>query len=314
MNTKFFILSMYFIAAISWFSYANTISVEKTGNGKQPMILIHGMACSANVWNELVDTYKDSYELHLITIPGFGNDQTFNSDHILKSIKDQLISYVRENKLEKPILLGHSMGGFISLWAASEHPDLFGPIISVDGVPYFPSLSMPGMTPENAQSMVEQMNKMMESQTEEQALNFRKTMIATMIATPEKRDKVIEMGMNSTPEVIAQAMGEMYTTDITEQVKNIKSPVLVFGSWAAYEQYGASKPYTTNNYLMQLQSIPDMKFLMAETAYHFIFYDEPEWFYAEVDKFLESKGTTGYNLQLHNDTSPLMMLVNLPVR
>lgn len=264
------------------------IQAEKKGSG-YPMILIHGMACSADVWNEFIDRYRDDFELHVVTLPGFGNKEPFEAEQILETIKNDLIHYIESENITKPHLVGHSMGGFLSLWAASERSDLFGKIISVDGVPYFPVLAMPGMTPESAKPFVEQMKTNMQNQTADQAKAAQEVMIAGMISSEAHRPAVVEMGMNSNPEVIGQALGEMYTTDLRDQIHQITNPVLVFGAWYAYKDYGATKEFTRLGYEAQLKTIPNLQFALADTAYHFVFYDEPEWFYQVVDEFLAEK-------------------------
>lgn len=261
------------------------IDIEVIGTG-QAIILIHGMSCSAEVWDDVVARYKNDYELHLVSIKGFGNNEKLVREHYLRSIKDELISYTKSNKLESTIILGHSMGGFLALWAAADEPDLFAKIVSVDGVPYFPVLQMPGITPENAAPIVAQMTSSMKNMSDEQMLQNQKMMVSTMIATEEKRGKIVEMGMNSHPEVVGQAFGEMYSTDLRAEMQKIKIPVLVFGAWAAYQNFGASKTSVTAGYEDQLKDIPQAKLLVADSAYHFVFYDEPDWFYAELDTFL----------------------------
>lgn len=261
------------------------ISSEIKGKG-QPIILIHGMSCSSEVWAEFVDRYNTKYEMHLITIKGFGNKEFAENEHYLKAVKDELIAYTKDKKLKNTILIGHSMGGFLSLWAASEEPDLYSKIISVDGVPYFPVLQMAGITPETAKPMAESMKTAMANMDEATALANQKMIVTSMIATEEKREKVIEMGLNSHPLVVGQAYGEMFTTDIRPLMSKVKTPVLVFGSWAAYQNFGATKASVTLGYENQLKDIKNVKLLVAEKAYHFVFYDEPEWFYSELDKFL----------------------------
>jgi pimeloyl-ACP methyl ester carboxylesterase len=112
--------------------------------------------------------------------------------------------------------------------------------------------------------------------------------VSTMIATEDKREKVVNMGMDSNPIVTGKAYGEMYTTDIRPFISKIEVPVLVFGSWSAYKIYGATKESVTFGYEQQLKDITNAKLLVAEKAYHFVFYDEPEWFFCEVDKFISS--------------------------
>jgi len=263
------------------------ISTEIVGKG-QPMILIHGMSCSSDVWKDVTNHFKNNYEIHLVTLKGFGNKENVESNHFLKEVRNELIDYVKEHNLKNTILMGHSMGGFLSLWAASEAPDLFSKIISVDGIPYFPAVQMPGITPESAKNMAQQMQANMKNVSEEAFAQQQKMIIAGMIATPDKREQVIEMGINSNRTVITQAYGEMYTTDIRTEMSKVKTPVLVLGAWAAYEQYGSTKQAVENNYKAQCKDIKNVKVAVADKAYHFIFYDEPNWFYEQVDSFLTS--------------------------
>jgi pimeloyl-ACP methyl ester carboxylesterase len=266
----------------------NILSTTIVGKG-QPMILIHGMSCSADVWNEVTEHYKNDYEIHLVTLKGFGNKESVESEHFLKEVRDELIDYVKTKELKNTILMGHSMGGFLSLWAASEAPDLFAKIISVDGIPYFPAIQMPGLTPERAETMAQQMQANMKNVSEEAFAQQQQMIIAGMIATPEKREQVVEMGINSNRNVTTQAYGEMYTTDIRPKMEKLKTPVLVLGAWAAYERYGSTKAAVEQTYKAQCKDIENVKVAVADEAYHFIFYDEPKWFFNQVDSFLASK-------------------------
>lgn len=285
-NIKWFVVTflMVMVKIVNVFA-TELISTRVVGKG-EPVILIHGMACGPEVWDEFVERYKNKNELHLVRIKGFGNGEKGEADHYLEEVKNELIAYVKDNNLQKPILIGHSMGGFLGLWAAAEASDLFGKIVSVDGVPYFPVLVMPGITPETAKAVSSQMTSAMANMEPASAKANQEMMVASMIATEEMRPKVVEMGIKSNPSVIGQAYGEMYTTDIRPMMEKITVPVLVFGSWAAYEPYGSTKQSVEKNMGDQLKGISNHKLLVAERAYHFVFYDEPEWFYSELDKFL----------------------------
>lgn len=261
------------------------VSTKVVGKG-QPMILIHGMSCSADVWKEVTERYRHQYEIHLVTLKGFGNQESVSADHYLKAVRDELIAYVKKNKLKNTILMGHSMGGFLSLWAAAEAPDLFAKIISVDGIPYFPVLQMPGITAESAKAVVDQMQSSMSNMDDDMYRQQQNMIVASMIATESKRQPVVEMGMNSNRKVIGQAYGEMFTTDIRPEMAKVKTPVLVLGAWAAYEMYGSSKQTVEASFKAQCKDIANAEIAVADKAYHFIFYDEPEWFYSKVDKFI----------------------------
>lgn len=280
-----FVILAGFIQPIPSYSL-DLISVEIKGKG-QPIILIHGMACSSAVWDELVDKHQSNYQFHLVTIKGFGNDAYVQKDHYLSSVKDEVITYIQQSKLNKPVLMGHSMGGFLGLWIAATQPDLLHKVISVDGVPYFPVLQMPGITPEIAKQITAQFQETMNRQTPAQTEQNQRMMLASMIATESKIEKVYQMGARSNSNIIGQAFAEMYTTDLRPLMTQIKIPVLVFGSWAAYKAYSTEEQVKAN-YQDQLKDIKSVQFALAKDAYHFVFYDEPEWFDQQMLSFLKN--------------------------
>lgn len=265
---------------------AAIVRTQVTGKG-QPMILIHGMSCSAEVWEDVVKHYQNNYQIHLVTLAGFGNTNAVEVPHFLDAVKEEIIAYTRKNKLKNTILMGHSMGGFLSYWAAADAPGLFSRIIAVDGLPYFPALQ--GLTVETAKPMVENMRNNMGSMDAAAYENFQKQIVASMIGTEEKRARVVAMGLASNQTMTGQAFMEMYTTDLREKVAAIKIPVLVLSSWYGYRNFGVTKEMTQKGVEAQVARIPSARVEVADKALHFIFYDEPEWFFAQVDNFLKQK-------------------------
>src|SRR4051812_46980174 len=68
--------------------------VNVEGKGK-PMILIHGLYCTADVWKETIERYKKEYEIHTLTLAGFGGHPANLNDHFLESVKDDLLAYIK---------------------------------------------------------------------------------------------------------------------------------------------------------------------------------------------------------------------------
>src|ERR1700712_1350159 len=140
-------LSFLMFTVISAYCQQKSFRVELYGQG-QPIILIPGYSCSGDVWKETVDNLKAHYQLHVLTLAGFAGVPPIDTP-ILKTIKNDLIKYVKDNHLNKPVLIGHSLGAFMSLWVASEEPSLFSKIICVDGVPFVSSMTNPSITAED---------------------------------------------------------------------------------------------------------------------------------------------------------------------
>ena len=261
--------------------------VDVKGKGK-PMILIHGLYCTAEVWKETVARYEKEYECHVLTLAGFGGNPANLNDHFLESVKEELLTYIKTKKLNKPVLMGHSMGGFISFWAAASAPGVFSKVIAVDGLPFLTVVQMPGATAETARPMATQMkSRMNTNQTEEETEATQKVILGSMITSPERINQVAAIGKKSDNKTQAEVMYEMFTTDLRQTVAAIDCPVLLLGAWIAYKEYGVTHESATAAYTAQVATVKNAKVEISDTAKHFIFYDDPAWFNEKVDAFLK---------------------------
>ena len=107
------------------------------------------------------------------------------------------------------------------------------------------------------------------------------------MADTNRINQVAEIAMKCDPKTIGQVMYEMYTIDLRTTVAAIDCPVLVLGSWIAYKPYGVTRESVTQSFGDQVKTIGNCKVEITDTAKHFIFYDDPQWFYEKVDTFLK---------------------------
>jgi pimeloyl-ACP methyl ester carboxylesterase len=260
-------------------------TVDVKGKGK-PMILIHGLYCSGDVWKETVERYQKEYECHVVTLAGFGGNPPHLTDHFLESVKNDLVLYTKDKKLKNPVLVGHSMGAFLSLWAASSASEIFGKVIAIDGAPFLSALMMPNATVESAKGMATQARDGMSNQTPEQIQQAQKMMLPSMITDPKNIDLVADIAMKADSKTQGQVMYELFTTDLRPVMASVENPVLVMGAWIAYKNYGATHDLVKKNYADQLAAAKNVSVEISDTARHFIFYDDPSWFFEKMDAFL----------------------------
>jgi alpha-beta hydrolase superfamily lysophospholipase len=128
----------------------------------------------------------------------------------------------------------------------------------------------------------------MENQTPEQILASQKTYLPTMISSQEKIDFVAAIAMKADSKTQAQVMYELMTTDLRETIATIDCPVLVLGAWIAYKNYGVTHDSIFKAQTDQMKAAKNVKVEINDTAKHFIFYDEPTWYYEKCDAFLKS--------------------------
>ncbi len=264
-----------------------SFTVDVEGQGK-PVILIPGLGCSAEVWNETAAHLNaEGFQTHALTLAGFGGNSPIHVDHYLQTVRDDLASYIRQNKLDHPIVIGHSLGGFLALSLAASYPDLPGKIVSVDGLPYLPAVINPAITPDGAQNMAATIRKSITTGSEQQYEATQRETIASMVTSPANVDRELKVDLKSDRNTVGEAMYEMMTTDLRNDISKIKVPVLVLGTWIAYKDYGATHDSSLALYSKEFEKLPGTKIVMNDTSKHFIQLDAPDWFYAQIDAFLK---------------------------
>jgi pimeloyl-ACP methyl ester carboxylesterase len=272
------------IAALNLFSAAtpsqasDTISrpsfaVKVVGHGA-PVILMPGLSCSGAVWDGTVEHLKDHYECHVLTLAGFAGQPRIEAP-FLETVRKDLATYIRHEKLNHPIIIGHSLGGFLALWLASNDADLTGPLVIVDAVPFLPAIFDPSATVETMKPRAEQTRTAVYS-----AMSVR-----TMVTKPADIDLVMSWVKTTDPVAAGNAMFDVFTHDLRGELAAIKSPTLVFGTWIAFKDY-STRADVEAGIRKQFTRLKNGKFVMADNARHFIMLDDPQWFYEQVDAFL----------------------------
>lgn len=107
---------------------AHTIHTLQSGNpGRQSIMLLHGMKFQASTWNELGTLKKlaeNDYHAVAIDLPGFGKSPAADI-----SPAEVIKGMIAKGNLGKPVLIGPSMGGRVSLEFAIDNPDLVGGLV-----------------------------------------------------------------------------------------------------------------------------------------------------------------------------------------
>jgi pimeloyl-ACP methyl ester carboxylesterase len=259
--------------------------VKVTGKGT-PIILIPGLSCSGAVWDGTVAHLKDHYECHVLTLAGFAGQPRIPAP-FLETVRNDLATYIRDQKLDHPVIIGHSLGGFLALWLASHDPALPGPLIIVDSYPFLPASFMPAATVETIKPMAEKIRDAM-AVDRQQFVTNSVPQVKMMVTKPADFDRVMSWVKTTDPLTAGDAMFDMFTHDLRGDITQIKSPTLVLGTWIAYKDYTTSEE-VEGRIRKQYAQLKNCKIVMADTR-HFIMLDDPQWFYQQVDTFLANPG------------------------
>ncbi|GAA4005072.1 alpha/beta hydrolase [Hymenobacter fastidiosus] len=260
-------------------------TVKVTGKG-QPMLLIPGLTCPGAVWDETVAHYQKQYQCHVVSLAGFGGEPAAASTQaLLQNMRDQLLAYLKTQKMNKPIVVGHSLGGFMGLWMSVTQPEAVGPLVIVDSLPFMSAVQNPAMTADMARPMAEGMRRQMQSGKMPAA--GQRQMVSGLITDTARISQATRWGQASDPGTVAQAMYDMLTTDLRPELGRIQQPALVLGAWAAYQPMGATKESTKAIFTQQYAKLPQHRIEMSEAGKHFLMWDDTQWFFAQADAFLK---------------------------
>lgn len=260
--------------------------VQVTGHGPA-VVLIPGLLSTGEVWETTVERYKDRYTLHVLTLAGFGGPGPIGAP-FLPRVRDELVRYIQAEHLERPILVGHSLGGFLSFWVAATAPDLVGGIVAVDGVPFLPALANPAATADGAKAQGEQIRTMYAAFTTDQLVSQSRMALTTMITAPSDVERALAWVRKSDPATAGIAVAELMSTDLRRDVAAITAPTLLIGASGAAPE--TLQPAFQKAYELQVAAAPKARVIMATKARHFIMFDDPAFLFAALDEFLATSG------------------------
>lgn len=94
-----------------------------TGTGLEVM-LVHGFGETGDVWTLQTNTLKENYRLLVPDLPGSGESPYIpNNNPSIDLFADALLQILNNEQIEKVVLIGHSMGGYICLAFAEKYPN-----------------------------------------------------------------------------------------------------------------------------------------------------------------------------------------------
>lgn len=106
------------------------IHYEEYGQGK-PVVILHGLALDGSIWDEVVRLYSDQARFIVPDLRGHGKTNTGDANESLEQFADDLLTLVNHLQLEHFTLVGHSMGGYISLVVAEKYPERLDGLVMV---------------------------------------------------------------------------------------------------------------------------------------------------------------------------------------
>lgn len=263
--------------------HPTSFTVKVTGSGR-PVIFIPGLACDASIWDGTVAHLGGKVQAHVVSLAGFAGNPPIGGP-LIPTARDEIIEYVRQNHLDHPVIVGHSLGAFLAYWIAETAPDAIGGAIPVDGAPFFPALFDPTATPEQVRPDAEKMAAGFAALPPDAFAKRMGQFLGQMMSKPEDQQRVGAVAGKSDPKTAADAIAFVFTTDLRPDLGKIKARVVLV---VADMKGQIPRDALVSTWNGLIAAIPHHELVVIDDSKHFVMLDQPEAFYAALDKSLES--------------------------
>jgi len=127
----------------------NKVHYVTAGKGDKALVFVHGWSGNLDFWREQVPAVVDKAKVLLIDLPGHGKSDKPHTPYTMDFFGDSVIAVMRDAKISKATLIGHSMGVAVICRAYAKAPDAVAGLVAVDGM-----LRRPEFTREQAEKFI----------------------------------------------------------------------------------------------------------------------------------------------------------------
>ncbi|PWK15704.1 alpha/beta fold hydrolase [Tumebacillus permanentifrigoris] len=242
---------------------------EQAGQGERTLVLIHGNVGSARWWDHMFTPLAERYKVVRIDLRGCGQSEPAGGNSIPQYAAD-VQAMLQELGLNRVTLVGHSMGGAISMAVAINAPELVEAMVLVNSAP------AEGITtPDERKPLLEMMIK---------DRNFMKMALAAVVptaATGEFFEALVDDAMIAGPTTVPNytSLGEQ---DFRPALASCQIPTLIV--------YGVQDTLISLEMMERTRdSIPESTLLLYEGMGHSPNVEAPARLMQDLEAFLREK-------------------------
>lgn len=195
------------------------LNVFYTDEGKGfPVILLHGFCETHEVWSRFSKNLANDFRVISVDLPGFGNSKILPEVFSVADAAAKVIALLNELKISKSIVVGHSLGGYVTLAMVRQQAEMFA------GFGLFHSTAYADSEERKASR-----NKVIEFVSKNGVAAFIETFIPPLFHDKSNPDIPFAVKMAlKTPQdtLIGYAKAMRDRPDLTSVIQNFKNPIL----------------------------------------------------------------------------------------
>lgn len=251
---------------------------EVTGSGPD-LVLVPGLGSPPAVWDGVRESLARDYRLHLVHVAGFaGRAPAGDPTTLIERTEAEIIRHLDYEGVASAAYAGHSMGGFLGLSLAADHPDRIARVVVVDSLPFFPLIYDPTATPQSAARLAEDTRIGILAQDRASFAEGQQQSVRSLVRNTAHHAEVAGWSIASDRATFAGAIHALMSTDLRPRLSAITAPVTVLIAANTFAPRARVEPL----YAAAYAGLPQAKLTVIDDSYHFIMFDQPEAFEAAL--------------------------------
>jgi pimeloyl-ACP methyl ester carboxylesterase len=216
-----------------------SIACDVRGKGDTALVFLHGWGGDREYWKNQADAFAADYTVVTVDQAGHGASGKDRKVWTVDALAGDVESVVKDLKLKRVILVGHSMGGPVALLAAKRLP---GTVVAVVGVDTLQDAEM---------KRPEEMVKSLTAGLEKDFKGMVGGMFGGMLAEksdPKLKEWLGAKASSRDPEIAIALIKDLFALDQQKAFKEAKVPVRCINSSGGYQFFTATAVETNKKY------------------------------------------------------------------
>lgn len=232
-----------------------SVRYRAAGEG-EPVVLVHGLSGSSRWWTRNVPALAQRHKVYLVDLPGFGTMRSLRPQFALRDAASWLSAWIEAVGLDRVHLVGHSMGGYICITLAAQHPDRVGRMVLAAPAAISTRRAMP--------------------------IYLGPLLSEARRVVPSFLPVLVYDALRAGPFTLWRAARDLLASDVQEHLRSVSSPTLLV--------WGENDSLVPPSIAHVLRAdIPGSRLLLLKGAGHVPMFDRPNEFNTAVLSFLKGE-------------------------